>query len=148
MSSKSLFVVEQEANHNSNRLVDRFVDGLHYYSAIFDSIDATFGNTRPTREQAQGRIMLKEMFGREIENMVAYEGLDRVERPERFSRWELRMTRVGFRPVRMWYNSDEDAKQMVGLPDESKHAAKVPMVLAVTLDWFSVITEVQEEITG
>ncbi|CAL1408542.1 unnamed protein product [Linum trigynum] len=85
---------------------------------------------------------------REIENMVAYEGLDGVEWHERFSRWELRMTRAGFRPVRMWYNSDEDAKQMVGLQDESKHAAKVPMVLAVTLDWFSVITEVQEEITG
>ncbi|CAI0454484.1 unnamed protein product [Linum tenue] len=114
MSPKALFVVEQEADHNSSRLVDRFVDGLHYYSAVFDSIDATFGSTGITSEQAEGRIMVEEMFGREIENMVAYEGLDRVERHERFSRWALRMTRAGFRSVRMWYNSDEDAKQMVG----------------------------------
>ncbi|GLU01748.1 hypothetical protein SLE2022_190350 [Rubroshorea leprosula] len=42
-SPKVFFLVEQEADHNQTRLVDRFVEGLHYYSAVFDSIDATLG---------------------------------------------------------------------------------------------------------
>ncbi|CAN1244141.1 Scarecrow-like protein 3 [Linum perenne] len=110
MSPKALFVVEQEANHNSNRLVERLVEGLHYYSAVFDSIDSTFGSGTSEQEE---RSMMEEMFGEEIENMVACEGVERVERHEKYSKWAMRMSGAGFRPVRMWYNSDEEAKQMV-----------------------------------
>ncbi|CAN0876085.1 Scarecrow-like protein 3 [Linum grandiflorum] len=110
MSPKALFVVEQEANHNSNRLVERVVEGLHYYSAVFDSIDSTFG--AGTSEQEE-RTIMEEMFGDEIQNIVACEGVERVERHERYSKWTMRMSGAGFRPVRMWYNSDEEAKQMV-----------------------------------
>ncbi|KAJ8751771.1 hypothetical protein K2173_025953 [Erythroxylum novogranatense] len=108
VSPKIVFLVEQEANHNSNRLAERFVEGLHYYSAVFDSIDAALGAT--DREE---RIVLEEMFGREIENIVACEGLERFERHERYGRWMIRLTKAGFKPVRLWYNSDEDGKQMV-----------------------------------
>ncbi|KDP24294.1 hypothetical protein JCGZ_25590 [Jatropha curcas] len=99
---------EQEANNNLNRLVDRFVEGLHYYSAIFDSIDSALGNL-----SNEERLVLEEMFGREIENIVACEGLERCERHERYGKWMVRLTRGGFKPVRLWYNFDEEAKQII-----------------------------------
>lgn len=108
MSPKVLFLVEQEADHNLNRVVDRFVEGLHYYSAVFDSIDATLGSIA-----TEERLILEEMFGREIENIVACEGLERFERHERYARWVIRFAQAGFKPIRIWYDPNEDAKQMV-----------------------------------
>lgn len=108
MSPKLLFLVEQEANLNLNRLVDRFVEGLHYYSAVFDSIDATSGNLG-----GEGRMILEETFGREIENIVACEGLERFERHERYGRWAIRFGQGGFKPVRLWFNFNDHVKQMV-----------------------------------
>ncbi|KAJ0042604.1 hypothetical protein Pint_18964 [Pistacia integerrima] len=108
MSPKLFFLVEQEADHNLNRLVDRFVEGLHYYSAIFDSIDVTFGSNA-----SEERLIIEEMFGREIENMVAHEGLEREERHERYGKWMVRFGGSGFKPVHLWCNPVEDAKQMV-----------------------------------
>ncbi|OMP05889.1 Transcription factor GRAS [Corchorus olitorius] len=108
VSPKLLLLVEQEADHNLNRLVDRFVEGLHYYSAVFDSIDAKFGAM-----SSGERLVLEEMFGKEIENIVACEGLEREERHERYGRWLVRFGQGGFKPVRIWYDSIENAKQMV-----------------------------------
>lgn len=109
MSPTLLFVVEQEADLNLNRLVDRFVEGLNYYSAVFDSIDATLASNLASDE----RLILEEMFGREIENIVACEGLERIERHERYARWVVRLAQAGFKPVRFWHNSGEDAKQIM-----------------------------------
>ncbi|GLU10904.1 hypothetical protein SLE2022_276810 [Rubroshorea leprosula] len=107
MSPKVLFLVEQEADHNQTRFVDRFVEGLHYYSAVFDSIEATLAAT------GDERVVLEDMFGREIENIVACEGVEREERHERYGRWMVRFGQVGFKPVRMWFDAMEDAKKMV-----------------------------------
>lgn len=108
VSPRVFFLVEQEANHNTTRLVDRFVEGLHYYSAVFDSIDAAFGGSC-----SEERLALEEMFGREIGNIISCEGLEREERHERHERWKVRLTRAGFRPVRLWLNAMEDAKGVV-----------------------------------
>jgi hypothetical protein len=89
--------------------VDRFVEGLNYYSAVFDSIDATLASNLASDE----RLVLEEMFGREIENIVAYEGLERIERHERYARWVVRLAQAGFKPVRFWHSSGEDAKQIM-----------------------------------
>ncbi|KAI3409493.1 GRAS domain-containing protein, partial [Psidium guajava] len=107
-SPRIFLLVEQEANHNMTRLVDRFVEGLHYYSAVFDSIDAAFGGNC-----SEERLALEEMFGREIENIVSCEGLEREERHERLARWAVRLRRAGFKPVWLWWNAMEDAEVMV-----------------------------------
>ncbi|KAK3212372.1 hypothetical protein Dsin_017078 [Dipteronia sinensis] len=107
IAPKLFFLVEQEADHNLNRLVDRFVEGLHYYSAIFDAIDATF-ESRSSEE----RLILEEMFGREIENIVANEGIEREQRHERYGRWMVRFGRAGFKPVQLWVDPKEHVKQM------------------------------------
>lgn len=38
---KIVTLVEQEASHNDQSFLPRFLEALHYYSAIFDSLDAT-----------------------------------------------------------------------------------------------------------
>ncbi|XP_042021174.1 scarecrow-like protein 3 [Salvia splendens] len=105
---KLVLLFEQESNHNSTRLVDRFVEGLHFYSALFDLIDATFGAS-----SCSNRATLEEMLGREIENIVAREGLEREERHERFAKWGVRFTRSGFRPVQLWYDTMDEARKVV-----------------------------------
>ncbi|KAK6154980.1 hypothetical protein DH2020_009228 [Rehmannia glutinosa] len=104
---KVVLLVEQESNHNSSRLVDRFVDGLHFYSALFDSIDVAFGGS-----SCSDRTTLEEMFGKEIENVVAGEGLEREKRHERYAKWAVRFGRAGFRPVRLWFETMEEAQQV------------------------------------
>ncbi|KAE8696042.1 NAD(P)-binding Rossmann-fold superfamily protein [Hibiscus syriacus] len=59
------------------------------------------------------RLVLEEMFWKEIENIVACEGVERVERHERYGRWMVLFGQAGFKPVRMWHDSMEDAKQMM-----------------------------------
>ncbi|KAF8399652.1 hypothetical protein HHK36_015522 [Tetracentron sinense] len=108
MSPKVLLMVEQESDHNLARLMDRFVEGLYYYSTVFDSVDANSGNLSCAK-----RLAVEEMFGREIENIVACEGAEREERHERYVRWMVRFGRAGFKPVRLWYDTMEDAKQLV-----------------------------------
>lgn len=105
---KVVLLVEQESDHNSCRVTDRFVEGLHFYSALFDLIDATFGVF-----SCSNRTTIEEMLGREIENIVAGEGLEREERHERHAKWGIRFTRGGFRPVQLWYDTMDEARKVV-----------------------------------
>ncbi|KAL4581949.1 hypothetical protein LXL04_006483 [Taraxacum kok-saghyz] len=110
LSPKLILLIEQEANHNSARLVDRFVEGLHYYSAVFDSINTTF----TIRElSCKERIRLEDMIGQEILNIVACEGLERVERHETIAQWAIRFSRAGFKPVNLWLEAMEEARQII-----------------------------------
>ncbi|KAM1128078.1 hypothetical protein ACFX2B_037567 [Malus domestica] len=86
-----VLMAEQEAEHNEARLETRVSNSLKYYSAIFDSI----GSSLPLGSQA--RIKVEEMFAREIRNIVACEGSDRLERHESFEKWRKWMEQGGFR---------------------------------------------------
>ncbi|KAF2309307.1 hypothetical protein GH714_001560 [Hevea brasiliensis] len=86
-----LTVVEQDANHNGPFFLGRFLESLHYYSAIFDSLEASL----PRNSQQRMKIE-KLHFAEEIRNIVAYEGSDRVERHERADQWRRQLGRAGF----------------------------------------------------
>ncbi|KAL0450433.1 UNVERIFIED_CONTAM: Scarecrow-like protein 3 [Sesamum latifolium] len=66
---KAMLLVEQESNHNSSRLIDRFVEGLHFYSALFDSADAAFGGL-----SCPDRTVLEEMLGRKLRTLWLEKG--------------------------------------------------------------------------
>lgn len=89
-----LTVVEQDANHNGPFFLGRFLESLHYYSAIFDSLEASL----PRNSQQRMKIE-KLHFAEEIRNIVAYEGSDRVERHERADQWRRQLGRAGFQVV-------------------------------------------------
>ncbi|XP_073051598.1 GRAS family protein RAD1-like [Primulina eburnea] len=89
-----LTVVEQDANHNGPFFLGRFLESLHYYSAIFDSLEASYPRSSPQR------IMIEEFhFAEEIRNVVAYEGSNRIERHERADQWRRQLGRAGFQVV-------------------------------------------------
>ncbi|KAG1360684.1 protein DWARF AND LOW-TILLERING [Cocos nucifera] len=88
-----VLVAEQEAQHNDPRWDTRLANSLQYYSAIFDSLDYSLPVDSPAR------IKIEEMFAREIRNLVACEGSERVDRHEKFERWKNLMEDGGFRSM-------------------------------------------------
>ncbi|KAG9141408.1 hypothetical protein Leryth_001847 [Lithospermum erythrorhizon] len=89
-------VVEQDANHNGPFFLGRFLESLHYYSAIFDSLEASLA-----RESIERMKIEKFHFAQEIQNIVAYEGSDRFERHERVDQWRRQISRAGFQPEKL-----------------------------------------------
>ncbi|KAL0533653.1 hypothetical protein IC582_027694 [Cucumis melo] len=72
----------------------RFKEALFYYSSLFDMYEATVPRDNPQRFLCE-----KEILGRDIMNVIACEGLERVERPETYKQWQVRNTRAGFKQV-------------------------------------------------
>ncbi|KAE8704258.1 nuclear transcription factor Y subunit C-9-like isoform 1 [Hibiscus syriacus] len=91
LSPALLTVVEQDANHNGPFFLGRFLESLHYYSAIFDSLEASLPRHSPQRMKIE-----RLHFAEEIHNIVAYEGSDRIERHERADQWRRQLGRAGF----------------------------------------------------
>ncbi|KAI3934714.1 hypothetical protein MKW92_015811 [Papaver armeniacum] len=103
-------LVEQEASHNGPYFLGRFLEALHYYSAIFDSLHATFPANSPERVKVEHYI-----FAPEIRNIVACEGSERVERHERLEKWRKLMRGKGFKEVALSQNAVTQSKLLLGL---------------------------------
>ncbi|KAJ3707778.1 hypothetical protein LUZ61_011483 [Rhynchospora tenuis] len=88
---KLVTVVEQDVNANTAPFYTRFGEVYNYYSAIFESLDATL-----PRESADRMNVEKQCLAREIVNIVACEGPDRIERYEAAGKWKARMMMAGF----------------------------------------------------
>ncbi|KAK8546642.1 hypothetical protein V6N13_067843 [Hibiscus sabdariffa] len=110
MKPKILTVVEQEANHNGPVFLDRFTEALHYYSSLFDSLEGS-GVAPPSQDLAMSELYL----GRQICNVVACEGMDRVERQEPLSQWRSRMETAGFSAVHLGSNAYKQASMLLAL---------------------------------
>ncbi|XP_054820794.1 GRAS family protein RAD1-like [Prosopis cineraria] len=91
LSPKLFVMVEQDSSHNGPFFLGRFMEALHYYSAIFDSLDAVL----PKYDTKRAKIE-QFYFAEEIKNIVSCEGPARVERHERLDQWRRRMSRAGF----------------------------------------------------
>lgn len=103
-------LVEQEASHNGPYFLGRFLEALHYYSAIFDSLDATFPPDSAQRAKVEQYI-----FAPEIRNIVACEGAERMERHERLDKWRKIMEGKGFKGVPLSPNAVTQSKILLGL---------------------------------
>ncbi|XP_009796771.2 DELLA protein GAI-like [Nicotiana tabacum] len=119
MNPKIVTIVEQEANHNASVFLDRFNEALHYYSTMFDSLESSVsssstGLTQPIVNN-QDLVMSEVYLGRQICNVVACEGVDRVERHETLSQWRVRMNSAGFDPVHLGSNAFKQASMLLAL---------------------------------
>ncbi|URD72007.1 Scarecrow-like protein 18 [Musa troglodytarum] len=91
MNPAVVTVAEREASHNSPIFLQRFTEALDYYTAVFESLEATLPPT--SRE----RVAVEQVWlSKEIEDVVSREGNGRRERHERFEWWEALMRRAGF----------------------------------------------------
>lgn len=111
---KIITVVEQEANHNGPVFLDRFTEALHYYSSLFDSLEGSSSSTG-LGSPSQDHLMSEVYLGRQICNVVAYEGVDRVERHETLTQWRGRLGSGGFDPVHLGSNAFKQASTLLAL---------------------------------
>ncbi|XP_057449203.1 scarecrow-like protein 34 [Lotus japonicus] len=79
---------------NAPFFVTRFREALFHFSATFDMFDTVI-----SRDNQWRRLIERESVGREAMNVIACEGLERVERPETYKRWQVRNTRAGFKQL-------------------------------------------------
>nr|BAG71200.1 DELLA 1 [Lactuca sativa] len=121
MKPEILTVVEQEANHNGPVFLERFTESLHYYSTLFDSLESS-GNGGGVVEGGgipaasnQDKIMSEVYLGKQICNVVACEGPDRVERHQTLSQWKTRFESGGFEVVHLGSNAYKQASMLLAL---------------------------------
>jgi len=102
LSPKVVTLVEQESNTNTTPFFNRFIETLDYYLAIFESIDVTLPRNSKERINVEQHCL-----ARDIVNVIACEGKERVERHELFGKWKSRLTMAGFRqcPLSSYVNS-------------------------------------------
>ncbi|CAI0539844.1 unnamed protein product [Linum tenue] len=81
-------------SYNAPFFTTRFREALFHYSSLFDMFDATL-----QREDEHRLLFEREMYGRDIMNVVACEGAERLERPETYKQWQARNLRAGFRQL-------------------------------------------------
>ncbi|KAF2557238.1 hypothetical protein F2Q68_00013020 [Brassica cretica] len=77
---------------NAPFFTTRFKEALFHYSSLLDMFGSTLSKENPERIHFEG-----EFYGREVMNVIACEGVDRVERPETYKQWQVRMMRAGFK---------------------------------------------------
>ncbi|KAL5721843.1 hypothetical protein ACHQM5_005435 [Ranunculus cassubicifolius] len=108
---KIVTVAEQEADHNGPIFLNRFTEALHYYSTLFDSLEGY-----PLSPVDSPDLLMSEMyFGRQICNLVACEGEDRVERHETLTQWRNRFESDGFVMSPIGSNSYRQVNSLLNL---------------------------------
>ncbi|KAL0815330.1 hypothetical protein Bca101_071774 [Brassica carinata] len=98
LSPKIMVVTEQHSDHNGSTLMQRLLESLYSYAALFDCLENKIPRT------SQDRIKVEKMlFGEEIKNIIACEGSERRERHEKLEKWSQRIDLAGFGNVPLSY---------------------------------------------
>lgn len=108
LNPKLVTLVEQDVNTNTTPFFPRFVESYNYYSAVFDSLDATLPR------ESQDRINVeKQCLAKDIVNIIACEGEERIERYEVAGKWRARMMMAGFTPCPMSTEVMETSRKLI-----------------------------------
>ncbi|XP_056165096.1 scarecrow-like protein 34 [Syzygium oleosum] len=81
-------------SYNAPFFATRFREALLHLSVVYDMLDAILNGDSKER-----LVLEREFHGREIMNVVACEGSERVERPETYKQWQVRHMRAGFKAL-------------------------------------------------
>ncbi|CAM8935809.1 unnamed protein product [Rhodiola kirilowii] len=109
LNPKLVTVVEQDVNTNTSPFFPRFIEAYDYYSAVFESLDATLAR------DSQDRINVeRQCLARDIVNIVACEGEERIERYEVAGKWRARMMMAGFSPCPISPSVQESSRELIG----------------------------------
>ncbi|XP_047331381.1 DELLA protein GAI1-like [Impatiens glandulifera] len=91
-----MLVNEVEGNLNSPVFVNRFVESLFYYGALFDSLGDCMSQNGENR-----LVMESEYFGKAIWNIVVAEGDERVIRHVNLNVWRAFFSRFGMEEMEL-----------------------------------------------
>ncbi|KAM0001592.1 putative transcription factor GRAS family [Helianthus debilis subsp. tardiflorus] len=95
-----MVVCEVAANLNSPNFVNRFIEGLFFYGALFDSLEEYLG-----REEEIRTVTESMHFGKGISNVVASEGAERVIRHVNIDVWRKFFARFGMKETELSMSS-------------------------------------------
>lgn len=108
LNPKLMFVAEQDSNHNGSSLMERVLEALHTYAALFDCLDLTVNMASVDRLKVE-----KMLYGEQIKNIIACEGLERKERHEKLDKWAHRLESAGFTSLPLSYMALVKADRML-----------------------------------
>lgn len=128
LSPKVTTLVEQESNTNTTPFLTRFVETLDYYSAMFESVDATLPRNSKERISVEQHCLAKD-----IVNIIACEGKERVERHELLGKWRMRFHMAGFKPYPLSSYVNSVIRKLLGY--YSKNYRLVETDGAMLLGW-------------
>ncbi|KAL7610427.1 hypothetical protein Lser_V15G11664 [Lactuca serriola] len=115
MKPEIITVVEQEANHNGVDFLERFNESLNYYSTLFDSLESSCISSGSPVSYNKDKVMSEMYLGKQICNVVACEGEDRVERHETLIQWKTRFESAGFQAVHFGSNAFRQASMLLAI---------------------------------
>lgn len=108
LAPKVVTVVEQDLSH-AGSFLGRFVEAIHYYSALFDSLGASYGE-----ESEERRVVEQQLLSREIRNVLAMGGPARTGEVK-FRSWREKLRESGFRGVSLSGNAAAQATLLLGM---------------------------------
>ncbi|KAL9238764.1 hypothetical protein vseg_013142 [Gypsophila vaccaria] len=88
--------------------LNRFKEVMFHYSALFDVFESTM-----SREDSERLLLESKLYGNQALNVIACEGVERVERPETYKQWVVRTQRAGFEQVPLDRDLVRRARAMV-----------------------------------
>jgi len=93
---------------NSPFFIARFREALFHFSTLFDVLEANL-----PRDIEERILIERDIFGRQAMNVIACEGLERIERPETYKQWQVRNERAGLKQLPLNQETVEMAKKQV-----------------------------------
>ncbi|XP_022728309.1 protein SCARECROW 1-like [Durio zibethinus] len=108
LAPRVITLVEQDLSHGGSFL-DRFVGSLHYYSTMFDSLEAYLPADDPSRHHIEQCLLY-----REINNILAIGGPARSGE-DKFTHWRSELARSCFVQVPMSSNSMAQAQLILNM---------------------------------
>ncbi|KAL3615841.1 hypothetical protein CASFOL_040135 [Castilleja foliolosa] len=108
LSPKVVTVVEQDLSH-AGSFLGRFVEAIHYYSALFDSLGACYGE-----ESEERHVVEQQLLSREIRNVLGVGGPSRSGETK-FNNWREKLQQSGFKGVSLGGNAAAQATLLLGM---------------------------------
>ncbi|KAG6600448.1 Scarecrow-like protein 23, partial [Cucurbita argyrosperma subsp. argyrosperma] len=108
LKPKLITIVEQDLSHGGSFL-GRFVEALHYYSALFDALGDSLA-----MDSVERHVVEQQLLGCEIRNIIAVGGPKRTGEVK-VERWGDELKRVGFGAVSLGGNPAAQASLLLGM---------------------------------
>ncbi|KAL5558489.1 hypothetical protein UlMin_034700 [Ulmus minor] len=99
ISPSIVVTVEQEGSRSPKSFLSRFMESLHYFAAMFDSLDDCL-----PLESSERLSIEKNHLGKEIKSMLNYENDERFDHSPKYEKlesWKARMENHGFEGIRL-----------------------------------------------
>lgn len=108
LAPKVVTVVEQDLSP-AGSFLGRFVEAIHYYSALFDSLGASYGE-----ESEERHVVEQQLLSREIRNVLAVGGPSRSGEVK-FHNWREKLQQSGFKGISLAGNAATQATLLLGM---------------------------------